>query len=67
MDTMLDRAWTADSFIAWEDLQEGKHEFDGRNVLPPCPASAWLFPSPTATRVWSSRARPEAVLTSPSN
>jgi Uma2 family endonuclease len=34
MDTVLDRAWTADSFIAWEDLQEGKHEFDGRTVIP---------------------------------
>jgi Uma2 family endonuclease len=34
MDTVLDRAWTADSFLAWEDRQEGKHEFDGRNIIP---------------------------------
>jgi len=34
MDTVLDRPWTADTFIAWEDQQEGKHEFDGRNVVP---------------------------------
>jgi Uma2 family endonuclease len=34
MDTAPDRAWTADSFLAWEDRQEGKHEFDGRNIIP---------------------------------
>jgi Uma2 family endonuclease len=34
MDTVLDRAWTADSFLAWEDRQEGKHEFDGRTIIP---------------------------------
>jgi Uma2 family endonuclease len=33
MDTVLDRAWTADSFLAWEDGQEGKHELDGRNIV----------------------------------
>jgi Uma2 family endonuclease len=34
MDTVLDRPWTAESFLAWEDQQEAKHEFDGRRVLP---------------------------------
>jgi Uma2 family endonuclease len=34
MDTVLDRQWTTDSFLAWEDRQEGKYEFDGRNVIP---------------------------------
>jgi Uma2 family endonuclease len=34
MDTILDRPWTTDSFIAWEDQQEGKHEFDGIRLIP---------------------------------
>lgn len=34
MDTVLDRPWTTDSFLAWEDRQEGKYEFDGRKVVP---------------------------------
>jgi Uma2 family endonuclease len=34
MDTVLDRPWTTESFLAWEDKQEGKHEFDGRKVIP---------------------------------
>lgn len=34
MDTVLDRPWTTESFLAWEDRQEGKHEFDGRDVIP---------------------------------
>jgi Uma2 family endonuclease len=34
MDTVLDRPWTADGFLAWEDQQEGKHEFDGRRIIP---------------------------------
>jgi Uma2 family endonuclease len=34
MDTVLDRPWTTDAFLAWEDRQEGKYEFDGRGVLP---------------------------------
>jgi Uma2 family endonuclease len=34
MDTVLEHQWTTDSFLAWEDRQEGKHEFDGRNVIP---------------------------------
>ncbi len=34
MDTVLDGPWTTESFLAWEDRQEGKHEFDGRVVIP---------------------------------
>jgi len=34
MDTILDRAWTTESFLAWEDRQEFKYEFDGRRVIP---------------------------------
>jgi Uma2 family endonuclease len=34
MDNVLDRPWTTDSFLAWEDRQEGKYEFDGQNVIP---------------------------------
>ncbi|HEY7581156.1 MAG TPA: Uma2 family endonuclease [Acetobacteraceae bacterium] len=34
MDTVLDRPWTTESFLAWEDRQEGKHEFDGQKVIP---------------------------------
>lgn len=34
MDTVLEQFWTTDSFLSWEDRQEGKHEFDGRNVVP---------------------------------
>jgi Uma2 family endonuclease len=34
MDTVLDRQWTAETFLAWEDQQEGKHEFDGFRVIP---------------------------------
>ena len=33
MDTVLDRPWTTERFLAWEDRQEGKHEFDGRQVI----------------------------------
>ena len=33
MDTVLDRPWTAETFLAWEDRQEGKHEFDGQHVI----------------------------------
>jgi len=33
MDNVLDRPWTTESFLAWEDRQEGKHEFDGRDVI----------------------------------
>ena len=34
MDTLLDRPWTTESFLAWEDRQEFKHEFDGQRVIP---------------------------------
>ena len=34
MDTVLDRPWTTDAFIAWEDRQEGRHEFNGREIIP---------------------------------
>ncbi len=34
MDTVLNRPWTTEAFLAWEDRQEGKHEFDGRDVVP---------------------------------
>ena len=34
MDTVLDRPWTTETFLAWEDRQEGKHEFDGRRIIP---------------------------------
>ena len=34
MDTVLAEAWTTDRFLAWEDRQEGKHEFDGQQVIP---------------------------------
>lgn len=34
MDTVLDRSWTTETFLAWEDRQEGKHEFDGSRVVP---------------------------------
>ena len=33
MDTVLDRGWTVESFLAWEDRQEGRHEFDGSQIL----------------------------------
>jgi hypothetical protein len=39
MDTVLDRVWTTETFLAWEDKQEGKHEFDGRRVIPVTGAS----------------------------
>jgi Uma2 family endonuclease len=34
MDSVLDRPWTTETFLAWEDRQEGKHEFDGNQVVP---------------------------------
>ena len=34
MDTTLDRPWTTESFLAWEDRQEFKYEFDGQRVIP---------------------------------
>lgn len=34
MDAVLERPWTTETFLAWEDRQEGKYEFDGREVVP---------------------------------
>ena len=34
MDTVLDRFWTTDTFLAWEGWQEGKYEFEGREIIP---------------------------------
>jgi Uma2 family endonuclease len=34
MDTVLDRPWSTEQFLAWEDQQEGKNEFDGFRVVP---------------------------------
>src|SRR5277367_2247803 len=34
MDTILVRPWTTESFLAWEDRQEFKYEFDGQRVIP---------------------------------
>ena len=30
---MLEWPWTTETFLAWEDKQEGKFEFDGRKVI----------------------------------
>jgi len=34
MDTVLEYPRTTEEFLAWEDKQEFKHEFDGRRVIP---------------------------------
>ena len=34
MDTVLNQSWTTESFLAWEDRQEFRDEFDGRGVVP---------------------------------
>jgi Uma2 family endonuclease len=34
MDTVLAETWTTERFLAWDEKQEGKHEFDGRAVIP---------------------------------
>jgi len=34
MDTVVAEPWTAERFLAWEDKQEAKHEFDGHRVIP---------------------------------
>jgi Uma2 family endonuclease len=34
MDTVLERPGSTENFLAWEDMQEFKHEFDGRRVIP---------------------------------
>jgi hypothetical protein len=33
MDTVLDPTWTTETFLAQDDRQEGKHEFDGSRVI----------------------------------
>ena len=34
MDDVLLEPWTIERFLAWEDEQEGKHEFDGARIIP---------------------------------
>ena len=34
MDTIVEHVWTTESFLAWEDRQEFRHEFNGRRVIP---------------------------------
>lgn len=34
MDTVLDQPRSTESFLAWEDQQEAKHEFDGQRIIP---------------------------------
>ena len=34
MDDVLLEPWTVERFLAWEDEQEGKHEFDGARIIP---------------------------------
>jgi Uma2 family endonuclease len=34
MDSVPDRPWTTASFLAWEDRQEFRYEFDGHRVIP---------------------------------
>jgi Uma2 family endonuclease len=34
MGTALIEAWTVERFLAWEDRQEGRHEFDGACIVP---------------------------------
>jgi hypothetical protein len=34
MSTQLSEPWTVERFLAWEDEQEGRHEFDGTRVIP---------------------------------
>jgi Uma2 family endonuclease len=33
MNVALGQPWTLDRFLAWEDRQEGRHEFDGAGVI----------------------------------
>ncbi len=33
MNVILKETWTVDRFLAWEDKQEGKHEFDGTRII----------------------------------
>ena len=34
MNVVLHAPWTVERFLAWEDAQEGRHEFDGAQVIP---------------------------------
>jgi Uma2 family endonuclease len=34
MGTAPTEAWTIERFLAWEDKQEGRHEFDGTSIVP---------------------------------
>ena len=34
MNVVLHEPWTVERFLAWEDTQEGKHEFDGAQPVP---------------------------------
>ena len=34
MTIVLHAPWTVERFLAWEDAQEGRHEFDGAQVVP---------------------------------
>jgi len=33
MNVILHEPWTVERFLAWEDKQEGKHEFDGVRII----------------------------------
>ena len=33
MSTALCEPWTVERFLAWEDRQEGRHEFDGADIV----------------------------------
>lgn len=33
MNLVLREPWTVERFLAWEDAQEGKHEFDGERII----------------------------------
>ncbi len=33
MNLVLREPWTVERFLAWEDQQEGKHEFDGTRII----------------------------------
>ena len=34
MSTPLRESWTVERFLAWEDKQEGRHEFDVATMIP---------------------------------
>jgi Uma2 family endonuclease len=33
MNIVLREPWSVERFLAWEDTQEGKHEFDGSRII----------------------------------